>query len=973
MEVKSSDLVKANEALQAVLREPERAEQEVRLLLSIIDAVCGAEEFNDAIRATLQQVCDATGWDCAEAWLPSPDHSVLECAPVWYCRVVECVEVFRALSEGSTCAPGVGLVGRVWVAKEPEWVRDVSAESETRFIRARIAREAGLKAALAVPIMAGEEVLAVLVFFMLEARKRDQRLVEIVSAAAAHLGSVIRHKQADQALKESRELLGAIMDNSSRVIYLKDLQGRYLLINREYERLFHVNRDEIKGKTDHDLVSKEAADAFRGNDLKVAEAGVPMEFEEVVGQDDGIHTYLSNKFPMFNAAGRCYAVCGISTDITEQKAAEKEIREERDELEAEVQRRTKALANTVKDLHEEIVERKKAESRLQESERRLSTLMSSLPGIAYRCRNDRSRTMEFVSRGSRDLTGYWPSELIENRMVAFGELVHPDDRNRVWEEVQEALREQKPFQLVYRIATARREERWVWEQGRGVYDSGENLEALEGFITDITERRQATEALRRTEAELRRVMDSVSDYLWSAEVDRRGRLTYRYYSPVVEKITGRPPEFYMQGPERWLSTIYPEDLPQVEKAYRRIKTEQSDHEEAEYRIVLPDGTIRWVRDSANAKRLEDGTSWLDGVVSDITERKRAETWLHRLIETTQDAVVSTDEHGLIALFNPAAERVFGYSRAEVLGNHVKMLMVEPYASEHDGYIARYKQTVGWGPLCTVRSVEGRRKNREVFPIELSVTALETGGEIRYVAFIRDVSEKTKMQARLIESERLAAIGAATAAFAHEIGNPLNGMSMTVQLLQRRLAKVSGVGATAVDTVQKLKDEIRRLTGLLQDFSSFARRETYVFKPVSLATVAGEVFSMEEEKYRAQGIRVEQNFPANLPLVLADRDKLKQAMLNLCKNAAEAMPEGGTLKVQARDARDEVMLEITDSGAGIADGVDIFAPFTTTKPTGTGLGLMVVRQIVAGHGGTVSFTSEQGKGTTFRISLPLASL
>lgn len=973
MDTKSLDLVKANKDLQAVIGERERAEQEVRLLLSIIDAVCGAEEFNDAIRATLQQVCDATGWDCAEAWLPSPDHSVLECAPVWYCRVVKCVEVFRALSEGATCAPGVGLVGRVWVAKEPEWMRDVSAESETKFIRARIAREAGLKAALAVPIMAGEEVLAVLVFFMLEARQRDRRLVQVVSAAASHLGSVIRHKQADQALKESRELLSAIMDNSSRVIYLKDLQGRYLLINREYERLFHVKRDEFKGKTDYDLFSKEAADAFRGNDLKVVEAGVPVEFEEVVGQDDGVHTYLSSKFPMFNATGRCYAICAISTDITERKAAEKEIRKERDKLEAEVQRRTEALAKTVKDLHEEIVERKKAEAGLQESERRLSTLMSNLPGIAYRCRNDRSRTMEFVSRGTFDLTGYRPSELIENRTVAFGELIHPEDRNRVWEEVQEALREKEPFQLVYRIVTTRREEEWVWEQGRGVYDAGGNVEALEGFITDITERRQTVEALRRTEAELRQVMDSVSDYIWSAEVDKKGRFIYRYYSPVVERITGRPPEFYMQAPERWLSTIYSEDLPQVEKAYKRITTGQSDHEEREYRIILPDGTIRWVRDSANAKRLEDGTSRLDGVVSDITERKRAEAWLHGLIETTQDAVVSIDEQGLIVLFNPAAERVFGYSQAEVLGNHVRLLMVEPYGNEHDGYIARYKQTKGRGPVCTVRSVEGRRKNREVFPIELSVTALETGGEVRYVAFIRDVSEKTKMQARLIESERLAAIGAAAAAFAHEIGNPLNGMSMTVQLLERRLARASDVGATALDTVQKLKDEIRRLAGLLQDFSSFARRETYVFKPVSLATVAGEVFSMEGENYRARGIRVEQSFPANLPLVLADRDKLKQAMLNLCKNAAEAMPEGGTLKVRAHNARGEVMLEITDTGAGIPCGVDIFAPFATTKPTGTGLGLMVVRQIVAAHGGTISFASEQGKGTTFRISLPLASL
>jgi PAS domain S-box-containing protein len=122
--------------------------------------------------------------------------------------------------------------------------------------------------------------------------------------------------------RDRAELLGAMIDNSTRVIYLKDREGRYLLVNRQYETLFHLTCEEIAGKTDHDLFPRETADAFRANDLEVLAAGAPLEFEESVPQDDGLHTYLSNKFPLRDAAGLPYAVCGISADITDRKRSE---------------------------------------------------------------------------------------------------------------------------------------------------------------------------------------------------------------------------------------------------------------------------------------------------------------------------------------------------------------------------------------------------------------------------------------------------------------------------------------------------------------------------------------------------------------------------------------------------------------------------------------------------------------------------
>jgi PAS domain S-box-containing protein len=238
----------------------------------------------------------------------------------------------------------------------------------------------------------------------------------------------------------------------------------------------------------------------------------------------------------------------------------------------------------------------------------------------------------------------------------------------------------------------------------------------------------------------------------------------------------------------------------------------------------------------------------------------------------------------------------------------------------------------------------------------------------------EMTERHRLQEQLVENGRLAAIGATAAKVAHEIGNPLNGMFLTAQRLERHLAGQPCYSDEAVQsTLRRLRDEIGRLNQLLNDFRSLSRREQYKLQPTALAMIAGEIFATEAENYSARSIRVEQFFPRGLPLVHVDRDKLKQALWNLYKNAVEAMPQGGTLTLNAYGSAADVVLEIRDTGVGVPPGIDIFEPFTTTKTSGSGLGLVVVRQIVAAHGGSLTFASEPGKGTTFRLTLPQATL
>ena len=368
------------------------------------------------------------------------------------------------------------------------------------------------------------------------------------------------------------------------------------------------------------------------------------------------------------------------------------------------------------------------------------------------------------------------------------------------------------------------------------------------------------------------------------------------------------------------------------------------------------------------------------VLSQVIEHDRAleeirhnVTWLERLIGTTQDAVLSIDRQGRIVLFNPAAERIFGYTRGEVIEQKVNMLMAEPYATEHDEYIARYEKTGEARAIGRIRTVTARRKNGEPFPIELSVTEIAIDQDVHYAAFIRDISEKTRLQGQLLESERLAAIGSTAAKIGHELANPLNGMSLTVQLLEQRLNKlVDGMESQLTPTVKRLKDEISRLQKLVGQFATISRKEKYVFRPVNLTQLIDDVVALQAPHLARNSIEIRTTLAPDLPAMSIDSDKIKQALLNLVKNAGEAMPQGGRITIDAFMAGDVVIVEITDTGEGIPLDIDAFEPFMTTKKEGTGVGLVIVRQIVTAHDGKISYRSKPGEGTTFRLELPQRS-
>jgi signal transduction histidine kinase len=236
-----------------------------------------------------------------------------------------------------------------------------------------------------------------------------------------------------------------------------------------------------------------------------------------------------------------------------------------------------------------------------------------------------------------------------------------------------------------------------------------------------------------------------------------------------------------------------------------------------------------------------------------------------------------------------------------------------------------------------------------------------------------VVERRQAEERIRANDRLAAMGMTAAALAHEIANPLQWIFTTVQLMQHELEQEKEIDRSWSSQLSDVHQELARLSSLLHDFRSLARPMQLNVAPLHFSNFIAEVEKLVSPETEKSGIRVEHDIAGGLPALNVDGEKIKQVVLNLYKNSIEAMPSGGTLTAKAYTEEGErVVIEIADTGSGIPEGFDIFEPFVTTKDKGTGLGLMVVRQILAAHEGSISYSSKAGQGTTFRIVLPVTT-
>ncbi|HZA53960.1 MAG TPA: ATP-binding protein [Candidatus Udaeobacter sp.] len=322
--------------------------------------------------------------------------------------------------------------------------------------------------------------------------------------------------------------------------------------------------------------------------------------------------------------------------------------------------------------------------------------------------------------------------------------------------------------------------------------------------------------------------------------------------------------------------------------------------------------------------------------------------------------------GRIVFWNRGAHNLYGWSKKKAMGKLVYNLLETELPEPPRDIKAKLRRHGCWSGELVQTKKDGRKI---VVASHWSLRQSLNGGPMEILEVNYNLTDKKHSGQKTRERERLALLGTMAAVFAHEVANPLTGLSASLQFVENEFKRKKFDDPFLRDTIEGAMREIDRLGSLLNEFRSLALPQTLDLELTDLKKVIQEVLAGQKMAYRAAGITVKLDFENGLPAVELDAAKMKQAILNLCKNAVEAMREGGYLTLKAHRAGQMVVLEIADNGIGVPEGVNIFELFKTTKAGGTGLGLPLVQQIVSAHNGTITYTTDAGHGTTFTVRLP----
>jgi len=374
----------------------------------------------------------------------------------------------------------------------------------------------------------------------------------------------------------------------------------------------------------------------------------------------------------------------------------------------------------------------------------------------------------------------------------------------------------------------------------------------------------------------------------------------------------------------------------------------------------------------------DGGAVTESAQAALQER---EAHLRSVLETVPDAMIVIDSAGVMQSFSATAQRLFGYTQDEVTGHNVSMLMPSPYREMHDSYLSRYLTTGERKVIGRGRVAVGLRRDGSTFPMELSVGEMISGGKRSFTGFIRDLTERHEtqrrlqdVQAELIHMSRFTALGEMASTLAHELNQPLTAVASYLNGCRRLLTGPdTGQSLILRDAIDKAAEQALRAGQIIRRLRQFVVRGEAEPHAEELRKLVEEASALALVGAKATGVRVGFSFDPSLSYVLADKIQVQQVLLNLVRNAIEAVQEVERRELTiATTLRDDGMAEIslTDTGPGIAPEIkdQLFQPFVTTKPNGMGVGLSICRTIIEAHGGELTAEANPEGGAIFRLTL-----
>jgi PAS domain S-box-containing protein len=811
----------------------------------------------------------------------------------------------------------------------------------------------------------------------LETRKVDGR-----KRLVTHIQDLSRLLHAETSLRASEFRLRQVLDQTSAVVFWKDLDGRYLFVNQEFCRLVDRPADEILGHRDGDVMPAMVAARLRANDERVLLAKQTVTFEEQVVFHEETRTYLVDKFPLIDPEGEPYALCGIATDISARKRLEDALQ---------------SASLAVSGAH--------GQSIFQELARYLATIIEvDWVFVAVRDSETASRmhVLALWSDGKLaqnfdyDLAGT-PCETVIGQQFR----IYPERLSELFPQDLDFNRMEMQSYAGFPLTDSR-------GQSLGLIAVVSRRPMAEpAFVESVMkifavraaaelERDRMECELRASEASYRAIFEASEDCIFIHDIE----------SGAIVDVNPKACEVYGYDHDMMM-TLRPGDLGSMASPYtdadamRAIqRARDGEVVRFEWRRRNADGRLAW--DEVCLKRIRlAGIDRILAVTRDITTRKesaeavaRSENRLRATVEAALDCIITMDDDGLIRGFNPAAESCFGYHSDQILGHNLAdMLIPERFRRSHQLGMERFLKE-GRGPFIGRRvEVIAQRANGEEFPAELAIAVAE-GVEGRiFVGYLRDITaskraqeESARLEAQLRQAQKMEAIGHLAGGIAHDFNNILTSINGYLALAGDRQAELGDPKLGRYLDQSTLAT--RRARDLIRQLLTFSRGQRGTPRPLSLRMLVEEL-SHFLGPMLPSSVVFEVDPGGEAACVMADPVQIEQVLMNLCINARDALDGRGHIRIAVErslpgegvcascrasvHSEGQFALVVTDDGPGISPAVleRMFEPFFTTKEVGkgSGMGLATVHGIVHEHGGHILIETAPGQGTTFRLLLP----
>jgi PAS domain S-box-containing protein len=794
---------------------------------------------------------------------------------------------------------------------------------------------------LAVPVISrSSEVIGGLFFGHSKAgvfTERAERLIEGVAKQAAiaidnaRLFEAIRNQRI--RAEESEERFRAIVETTSGCVKLVASDGTLLHMNSVGLSMLQADLLEaVIGKNIYDVIAPEHRETYREFNERICrgERG-SLEFD-IVGLK-GLRRHMETHAAPLQTADGCVQLA-VSLDITERQLAEQALRE---------------------------------------SEQRFRVITEAAPIMVWMAGTD--KLCYYFNKGWLDFVGRTLEQEAGN---GWAENVHPDDFDRCLQLYVDSFNARQPFEMECRLRYRNGQYRWILDHGVPRYGPDGTFEGFVGGCLDIHDQKEAaeklriaSETLRESEERLRlaQQVGTIGTFEWNIQTN------VNRWTPELETIYGLQPGEFAGTREAWEQMLHPEDraatIEQVEMGFQTGAPVQ-----AEWRAIWPDGSVHWILGRWQVLSDKSGQPIrTTGVNFDITSRKEAEQVQRRLaaiVESSGDAIVSNDLNGIVSSWNPACEKMFGYSADEMVGRPVTVI-IPPELQETESQIL---ETIRGGGRIEHLETVRLTKNGERIDVSLTISPVrdETGRVIGVAKTARDITQEKKTEQALRTSERLASVGRLAATVAHEINNPLEAVTNLVYL-----AKGSALPKDVREYLDAIEEELDHISHITKQTLGFYRESTAP-SAVRIGAMLMPLIAVFSSRARNKGAEIRPEIRQD-PEIYAIPGEIRQLIANLLSNSIDAVDSGGLIRIRV-DATPfsghgcpGTRITIADSGRGIPMSIrsKLFEPFfTTKKDVGTGLGLWVCTNIVKRHHGSIRVRSSTIPGrswTVFSVFLP----